>query len=176
MKSSESTIKFSILLATYNGISWIEEQLLSILKQSKISATVFVSDDMSEDGTFEKISSMAQLYENIKILPRKKHGTPAKNFHYILASLDFSDYDYVAFSDQDDIWHKDKLFEAHLHMSAVGADAFSSDVIAQYKNGKKKYIKKSYPLKKYDYLFESAGPGCTYVIKACYISDYAKFI
>ena len=176
MKSLESEIKFAVLLATHNGNAWIEEQLFSIIKQINVSVTVFVSDDMSEDGTFEKISSMVPLYENIKILPRKKHGTPARNFHYLLGSLDFSNYDYVALSDQDDIWFKDKLFEAHSHIASIGADAFSSDVIAQYVNGKRKSIKRSFPLKKYDYLFESAGAGCTYVIKACYISDYAKFI
>ena len=87
MKSSESKNKFAVLLATYNGVSWIEEQLFSILKQAKVSVTVFVSDDMSEDGTFEKISLMCQLYENTIILSRKEHGSPARNFHYLLTYL-----------------------------------------------------------------------------------------
>ena len=67
MKSFESGIKFAVLLATHNGNTWIEEQIFSIIKQIKVSVTVFISDDMSEDGTYEKLSSMNQLYENIII-------------------------------------------------------------------------------------------------------------
>jgi len=176
MVSPKPTVRFAVLMATYNGIAWIEEQLLSIIDQENVSVTVFVSDDMSDDGTFEKISLMAKKYKNIQILVRKKHGTPAKNFHYLLESCNFSNFDYVALSDQDDIWVFDKLYKAHSKLMANDCDAYSSDVIAQYSSGRQKYIKKSYPIKKYDYLFESAGPGCTYVIKSIYIYEYVKFL
>jgi rhamnosyltransferase len=176
MISSKPTVRFAVLMATYNGIAWIEEQLISIINQANVSVTVFLSDDMSDDGTFEKVSLMAKKYKNIQILARTKHGTPAKNFHYLLESCDFSSFDYVALSDQDDLWVLDKLFKAHSKLVSTGCDAYSSDVIAQYSSGRQKYIKKSHPIKKYDYLFESAGPGCTYVIKSIYIYEYVKFL
>ena len=110
------------------------------------------------------------------ILPRKKHGTPAKNFHYLFESCDFSSFDYVGLSDQDDIWFLDKLYRAHLLLESSDYCAYSSDIIAKYINGKEKYIKKSHPIKKYDYLFESAGPGCSYIIKTKFIFEYVSFI
>jgi rhamnosyltransferase len=176
IRKSDSKPNFAVLLATYNGVFWIEKQLRSIIIQTKVSVTVFVSDDMSNDGTFEQISSLTKDFNNIKILPRIKHGTPALNFHYLLKSCDFSNFDYIAFADQDDIWFLDKLFSAHTKLSSSNYSAYSSDIIARYANGKEKYIKKSYPAKKYDYLFESAGPGCTYVIKSEVIDKYVNFI
>ena len=82
--ASEVNIKIAVLIGTYNGNQWIEQQLLSILNQSKVSLTVFLSDDMSNDGTFEKANELAEKFSNIKILPRIKHGSPAKNFHYLI--------------------------------------------------------------------------------------------
>lgn len=41
----------AVLLATYNGIQYIEEQLNSILNQSNVNVVVFISDDLSTDGT-----------------------------------------------------------------------------------------------------------------------------
>ena len=105
-----------------------------------------------------------------------RHGTPAKNFHYLIKSCDLSNYDFVSFSDQDDVWFPDKLFHAYSKMIKNNFDAYSSDVIAKYFDNSEKYIKKSYPLRKFDYLFESAGPGCTYVLKAKILIAYSKFI
>ena len=41
---------------------------------------------------------------------------------------------------------------------------FSSDVMAVWDNKKEKLVKKSFPQKRFDYYFESAGPGCSYVL------------
>jgi len=37
-------------------------------------------------------------------------------------------------------------------------------------------IVKSQPQRKWDYLFESAGPGCTYVLEAGFYKDLADFL
>jgi rhamnosyltransferase len=168
--------KIAVLLATYNGSLFIEKQLDSILSQENVDVTIIVNDDFSTDGTYEILSQMSKNNCNIKLLPQKKFGTPTKNFHHLLSSDDFSNYDYVAFSDQDDFWFPDKLYNAHLELTTRKAAGYSSDVIAKYSNGKEIYIKKSYPLKKYDYLFESASAGCTYVFKPWIISEYIEFI
>ena len=172
----ELNIKIAVLIATYNGNKWINKQLVSILNQSKVSVTVFLSDDMSDDGTYEVACELAKKFTNIKILPRLRHGTPAKNFHYLIKSCDVSNYDFVSFSDQDDIWFPEKLINAYLTMKEKNFDAYSSDVIAKYSDNSEKYVKKSYPLRKFDYLFESAGPGCTYVLEAKILIAYSKFI
>ena len=43
--------KVAVLLAAYNGMQWIEEQLASILGQSAVDVTVYISIDPSTDGT-----------------------------------------------------------------------------------------------------------------------------
>jgi len=172
----ELNIKIAVLITTYNGNKWVEQQLLSILNQSKVSITVFLSDDMSDDGTFEIVTELAKKFNNIKILPRIKHGTPAKNFHYLIKSCDLSNYDFVSLSDQDDVWLPEKLYQAYLKITENSFDAYSSDIIAKYSDNSQKYIKKSFPQRKFDYLFESAGPGCTYVLKVSVLIAYSKFI
>ena len=172
----ELNIKIAVLITTYNGNKWVEQQLLSILNQSKVSITVFLSDDMSDDGTFEIVTELAKKFNNIKILPRIKHGTPAKNFHYLIKSCDLSNYDFVSLSDQDDVWLPEKLYQAYLKITENSFDAYSSDIIAKYSDNSQKYIKKSFPQRKFDYLSESAGPGCTYVLKVSVLIAYSKFI
>ena len=66
---SEVKIKIAVLIATYNGIKWIDQQLVSILNQSKVSVTIFLSDDMSDDGTFEKASELAKKILILKFCP-----------------------------------------------------------------------------------------------------------
>jgi rhamnosyltransferase len=44
-------------------------------------------------------------------------------------------------------------------------DAYSSDVIAFWSDGRERLVKKSYPQKKFDHYFESPGAGCTYLFK-----------
>ncbi len=168
--------KIAVLLAAFNGSRYIEAQLDSIINQMNVHVTIIISDDLSTDGTYEILCQMSKLHDNIILLPQKKCGSPTKNFHYLLSSDDFSDYDYVAFSDQDDIWFTNKLDSAHLEITARKIYGYSSDVIAKYTNGKEVYLKKSYPLKDYDYFFESAGPGCTYVFKSCIVAEYIAFV
>ena len=176
IRKSDSKPNFAVLLATYNGVFWIEKQLRSIIIQTKVSVTVFVSDDMSNDGTFEQISSLTKDFNNIKILPRIKHGTPALNFHYLLKSCDFSNFDYIAFADQDDIWNCNKLHHAIRTIEQDNLSGYSSDVIAFWDDGRDKLLKKSFPQKKFDYFFEAAGPGCTYVLKQQPAQKFKKFL
>jgi rhamnosyltransferase len=71
----------------------------------------------------------------------------------------------MCFADQDDIWFSNKLLHAHEVIVSTGADAYSSNVIAFWPDGHQSLIEKSQAQRKWDYLFEAAGPGCTYVIK-----------
>ena len=87
----------------------------------------------------------------------------------MLSEVDFSTFDYISLSDQDDIWFKDKLTSCIEKMTNENADACSSDVVAfwgdEAATSKKKYIQKSQMIGKWNHHFESAGPGCTFVIK-----------
>lgn len=158
--------KIAVLLAAYNGESWICEQVESLVKQRNVDIKIFISVDLSTDNTFNILSQLNAKYQNIELLPYgKKFGGAAKNFYRLIKDVDFSSFDYVALSDQDDIWLPNKLENGVLTMQKSNCVGYSSDVVAVWADGRSRYIKKSYSQRKYDYMFESGGPGCTYILK-----------
>lgn len=153
-----------VLLATCNGIDWIDEQLDSILNQENVDVTVLVSDDHSTDGTMEYIANRSVSDSRIKPLPKKQFGSPAKNFYRLLMDVDIQEFDYFALADQDDIWLSDKLIRLSKALTSNQADGVSSNSVAFWEDGSRALIDKAQPFRRFDYLFESAGPGCTFLI------------
>ena len=167
----------AVLLAAYNGMEWIEGQVSSILSQKSISIEIFISVDLSNDKTHEWCQGLAGKNAHVKVLPYgEKFGGAAKNFFHLIRDVDFSCFDYVALSDQDDIWDSSKLHHAIRTIEQDSLDGYSSDVIAFWSNGREKLVKKSFPQKKFDYFFEAAGPGCTYVLKQQPTQKFKKFL
>jgi rhamnosyltransferase len=157
--------KIAVMMATYNCISFIAEQIYSILEQKDVELVIFVSDDLSDDGTFEFLLDLSTTDGRIKLLSSdQKFGSAGKNFYRLITDVDISSFDYVAFADQDDIWTKSKLFDAITMLDSSKSDGYSSDVVAFWPDGQEVYVKKSYPQKEFDYMFEAPGPGCTFVL------------
>lgn len=143
----------------------MDEQIKSILDQENVHLTLFISDDGSVDGTYAFLKKISARETRVVLLPKAKpFKNAARNFHHLLQSVDFKAFDYVSLSDQDDIWATDKLSRAVDQMHIQNATCYSSDVSAFWENGKTELIKKSQPQVAFDYLFESAGPGCTFVM------------
>ncbi len=165
--------KIAILLAAYNGMAWIEEQLASIQAQIDVSVTLFISIDPSVDGTETWCASYAAAHPNTVILaPTGRFGGAARNFFRLLRDVDFSMYEYVAFSDQDDIWNHDKLSRAVGVLASGVYDGYSSNVTAFWPDGRRMLINKAQPQVKWDHLFEAAGPGSTYVMTKQLVTDF----
>jgi len=159
--------KVAVLLAAFNGEPYIKEQVKSILNQKNVYIDLYISVDLSDDSTFILCEQLKDENSQIKLLPYgKKFGSAAKNFFWLICKVNLEKYEYISFSDQDDIWLRTKLSYAVNKIVNKNVEAFSSDVIAFNANGNEILIKKSYPQKKFDHFFESAGPGCTYVVKA----------
>jgi rhamnosyltransferase len=157
--------KVVILMATYNGLHWISEQVTSILNQIDVEVTLYISDDVSTDGTQHWLESLSKEADQVHILPKvKRLGSAGKNFYRLIIDSNIEGYDYVAFSDQDDIWQPNKLISHIKLLKRHHADGVSSNVLAFWPDGKKKLIVKSQLQKKWDFLFESAGPGCTFLM------------
>ncbi|MEO1945339.1 MAG: glycosyltransferase [Candidatus Thioglobus sp.] len=155
----------AILLAAYNGKVWLQEQLESILHQDEVDVQIFISVDQSSDGTEDFVDQFAAADTRITILPHgQKFGGAVSNFFRLINDVSFDGFDYVSFSDQDDIWSPDKLIRANCKMLAMGADGYSSNVTAFWPSGRQMLIKKSQPQREWDFLFEAGGPGCTYVM------------
>ena len=169
--------KIAILLAAYNGMAWIKEQIDSINSQIAVDVDLFVSVDLSSDGTYEWCQSLAKNNSYIKVLSyEEQFGSAAKNFFRLIRDVDFGAYDHVALADQDDIWLPNKLIHAVDTIKRKKVCALSSDVVAFFQDGRELLIKKSNPQKQFDHFFESAGPGCTYVIKSKALQQFKKFL
>ena len=169
--------KIAVLLAAYNGEYWIMDQINSILKQNNVQVDIFVSIDFSSDGTYDLLMDLQKKHININVLDYgQSFGGAAKNFYRLIKDVDISKYDYISFSDQDDLWFTDKLYRGVSAIELKGFDAYSCDVKAFWQNGKTKIIKKSYPQKKYDFIFQSAGSGATYIFRTNVLSKFKKFI
>lgn len=165
--------KIAVLLASYNGVKYIKEQIDSILNQKEVDVTIFISDDLSTDKTIEYLQDIYKDFKNIVYLPSgSKFGGAGKNFFRLIRDVDFSSFDFISFVDQDDIWYEDKLIRAIKTIEDKQLDAYSSNVLAFWEDGKEMVINKSSSQARYDYLFEAAGPGCTYVLK----KDLAIFL
>ena len=157
-------ITAAILLAAYNGRQWFDEQFKTISQQVDVNVHIFISVDKSSDGTYELCKLLENNNHNVTVLEYgERFGGAAKNFFRLLKSVDFSSFDYVAFADQDDVWFPDKLYHGIRQMSINNAEAYSASVIAFWHDGREKLIDKSQPQRELDYLFEAAGPGCTYI-------------
>ncbi|MDP3211526.1 glycosyltransferase [Methylotenera sp.] len=169
-------LKISVLLATYNGGNYLNEQLNSIQNQSNVEVLIVTSDDCSSDNSLQLLKGACTANSELIILSPKRLGSAAVNFFRLLRDTDFSQVDYVALSDQDDIWQSDKLSHALRKIQENNVDAYSSNVIAFWSSGSQKLINKAQPQQKYDYMFESAGPGCTYVLSKDVALDLQKFL
>lgn len=163
--------QIAVCLAAYNGMRWLAQQISTILDQVDVDVTLYVSVDLSTDGTVDYVSRLAS--ENSKIVLLRygmRFGGAAPNFFRLLTDIDFSAHDYVAFADQDDIWCSDKLKRAIGVLDDSQADGYSSNVTAFWENGREVLIKKAQPQKEWDFLFESPGPGCTFVMRPALVN------
>lgn len=158
---------FDVILASYNGARYIEEQINSILNQVNCQVHVYVFDDGSTDETCVIVNRLSMLHENLSLVIRDVNtGSAGKNFLTSLCELSIREHEncFVAFSDQDDIWRDDKLFRSIQQREKLGWDLYCSN-LAIVKDGEHiGTLKKDFQQRKFDHLFEGGSAGCTYVM------------
>jgi rhamnosyltransferase len=162
MTSTDPAI--AVLLATHNAEPWLHAQLEGIAAQRGVRTTTHVSDDCSTDGTVALLNKGVPELQ-LHMLPELPHrlGTANRNFLRLIRDVSLGDAQYVALADHDDVWLPTKLRRAVEELVRTTADAYSSNVTAFWESGREQLIIKSKPQQRFDYLFESAGPGCTFV-------------
>lgn len=101
--------KVQVLLSTYNGEKYIEEQVQSILKQEDVEISLLIRDDSSTDKTLEILEKLAKNNTNVTFYKGENLG-PAKSFMDLVKHA--GDFPYFAFADQDDVWNPKKLISA----------------------------------------------------------------
>ncbi|MEA2029109.1 MAG: glycosyltransferase family 2 protein [Campylobacterota bacterium] len=108
-------MKIAILLSTYNGEKYLQEQLDSLLNQSYDAIEVIVRDDGSRDKTYQ----ILEMYD-ITLLENRENLGVKGSFEVLLAyTLEHSDAQYFMFCDQDDVWKNDKIEQTLSKMQAM---------------------------------------------------------
>jgi len=168
--------RVTVLLAAYNGMKWVDQQVKTILSQKGVNVSLVVSVDKSSDGTEEYFSRLAKDDRRVILLKTGLHfGGAGANFYRLIRDSNFLKSDYVAFSDQDDLWNLDKLETSIQTLLQTNSSAFSSNVNAFWEDGRTCLVHKAQPQRSLDYWFESAGPGCTFVLNRKLALDLQKF-
>ncbi|UFH55976.1 glycosyltransferase family 2 protein [Spirosoma sp. KNUC1025] len=91
-------------MATFNGASFINEQINSILDQLDLNDELIISDDGSTDSTLQLVNSFND--PRIRLLINPQPGSAVRNFENALKSARGS---VIFLSDQDDVWYADKV-------------------------------------------------------------------
>lgn len=163
----------SVAMATYNGEKFIGEQLDSILNQTYPNIEIVITDDDSGDSTVSIIKEFQKKYISIVLFTQKRNSGVTKTFEN---SIKNCKGDFIALSDQDDIWQLNKI---EILVDEIGTeDAVYSNSLLVDKNGMSltKEFKSIMNLKSYysgaPFLLSNCVPGHTILMK----SDFAKMI
>src|SRR4051794_15855132 len=98
--------KVSVVMCTYNGENFIEQQIESILNQTYPLYELFIIDDCSTDNTISIIEKFASKKSFIQLYRNDKNLGYNKNFE---KAMRMARGDIIAISDQDDVWLPDKI-------------------------------------------------------------------
>ena len=113
-----------VVLPTYNGVAYLEQQLISIDQQSLRPSRVLVRDDGSIDGTQLLISLLKERYGAwLEVLPSDGNLGCVQNVHRL---IQFTKAGYVALADQDDIWLPHRLATSMMLMEKIERKCGSS--------------------------------------------------
>ncbi len=100
-----------ILMATYNGADFLEEQIRSIQDQEYQNWELLVRDDGSTDGTLKIIENYQRADKRIKCLTDNygPQGSAKSNFAILSREALKYNYPYIFYADQDDMWERSKV-------------------------------------------------------------------
>ena len=165
--------KISVVMASFNGIKFIHEQLDSIRTQSRMPDEVIISDDKSTDGTFEFCKEYISQHNltGWHVSQNDSNLGVKKNFMH---ALSICTGDYIFTCDQDDIWMNDKIqcmvsvMDSRPEIKLLASN-YIPVVNGERINAKVKNIKRDdgsviqYRLN--DTWLDNMRPGCTYCFR-----------
>lgn len=161
----------SVAMATYNGASYVEKQIKSILEQSLPIDELIVCDDCSLDETVKIIEHLSINDRRIKLHINKNNIGYISNFYQ---AISMTSGKYIFLADQDDVWEYNKV-ERMMHvLGELEAEVLCTNfkiIDSQDKESNHSYIipefiqNTSQPIKKIDFyelLYGNVAQGCTY--------------
>jgi glycosyltransferase involved in cell wall biosynthesis len=96
----------SVVIGTFNGEAYLEEQLRSVLAQTYTHLEILAIDDGSSDGTVRILRAYAALDPRIRVVINEHNLGFIRNFEKGCA---LSAGHWIALCDQDDYWMPDKV-------------------------------------------------------------------
>lgn len=169
-----------VLMSTYNGGKYLREQVDSIIKQEGVYLTLLIRDDGSSDDTDAIVKEVVQKNNSIKYVKASNVGA-AHSFYELMkmAGKRIEDYDFFAFSDQDDIWLPEKLYQASLKIQDLPQDApalyFSNLYITRGDYSQRSLMYESAPpINKSHLMVENFAAGCTIMFNKMALTTFLK--
>lgn len=107
----------SVVMATFNGALFLEKQIHSILAQSRMPVSIIICDDGSTDDTVAILKKFSNQYPVIKYFVNEERLGVIGNFKKAVSFA--NDADFIALSDQDDIWFPTKLEKLCEKMTSI---------------------------------------------------------
>ena len=104
----------SVVMCTYNGALYLRQQLDTIINQTYPIHELIVQDDQSTDDTMAILEEYAARYPFMQIHRKRQRKGINDNFYSAMA---YATGDYIALSDQDDVWELTKIEE---QLNAIG--------------------------------------------------------
>jgi rhamnosyltransferase len=157
--------RVAVLLAGFSGQKYIIDQVFSLLNQRSVHVDVFIRVDGDCPVFTEIVHDLCARFVNVHFIKGDSVSSPSSNFYNLILGADNSGFDFYALCDQDDIWHPDKLARSVSFFSDLTVEGYSSGFTTFQSTG----AKRKYSLgaqSEFDYLFQSAGPGCTFVMRS----------
>lgn len=118
----------AIVLSTFNGERYLEEQLNSLLEQTYKNIKIIVRDDGSNDGTCEILKRYNETRSEIDVY--FEHNIGVVGSFLRLLNLVPSEAEYVALCDQDDVWCEGKIERAVTTIAGILPVNHESDPVA----------------------------------------------
>lgn len=174
--TSDNLAIVSIAMASYNGERFITEQLDSILNQSYHNIELVIVDDCSKDETISIIKRYQEKFSNIKLFQNEMNSGVTKTFE---RAIQESKGEFIAISDQDDIWELNKI---EILMNEIGSfDAVYSNSLLVDAQGNS--LNKSFTtimnMKTYTcgapFLLSNSVPGHTILMKRDFVEKILPF-
>lgn len=184
MEGKNRKIMVSIIMSTYNGTAYLEEQLDSIRLQSRPADEVVISDDCSQDDTVEKTEAYIRKYHltNWHVQRNEVNCGWEKNF---MQGIEKTKGDLLFFADQDDIWEVEKiekmcaLMEQHPEIFVLASDYtpfYMDAAVDKARNDEK--IQSDGTWKQYPFdtgFLYVHRPGCVYCVRRSFADEIRSY-
>ncbi len=163
-------------MATYSGAKYIGEQLDSIIHQTYTNIEIVIVDDCSKDDTVAVIEQYQEQYPFIYLHINEQNSGVTVTFEHAISKCTG---EFIAISDQDDIWELNKL---EILLNEIGEhDAVYSNSLLVDANGQS--LNKSFTtimnMKSYysgaPFLLSNSVPGHTILMKQEFVQKILPF-